>query len=169
MKPESDPHNPLRINLRHLDEADLELDTSVAGDALDLEVRDELIQVTGPVVIRAHVQKLEEGLLIQGRVTLALRCECVRCLTPFVHEVVLDPWTLHLALEGEEAVPVVGDFVDLTPHLREDIFLAFPQHPLCTPDCQGLSKDDSRPEASEGSMRGKASPWAELDKLNLEP
>ena len=63
---------------------------------------------------------------------------------------------------------VEGDFVDLTPSLREDIFLAFPQHPLCTPECQGMLRGHSCREASEGNTGGSASPWADLDKLNLE-
>ena len=44
----------------------------------------------------------------------------------------------HLPLEGEEAVSVVNDCVDLTPYVREDILLEFPQHPLCEPECRGL-------------------------------
>ena len=52
----------------------------------------------------------------------------------------VDPWIADLPLVGEEKVAVDNDCVDLTPYLREDILLAFPQHPLCEPDCRGLPK-----------------------------
>ncbi len=39
-----------------------------------------------------------------------------------------------------KAVPIKNDCVDLTPWVREDILLGFPQHPLCRPDCGGLKE-----------------------------
>jgi uncharacterized protein len=168
MKPESHLPGPLHVNLHRLEEADLELEEALAPDALDLQAGDELIHLNSPVQVKATVQKLDQALLVQGRVTLMLDCECARCLKPFRQELVLAPWTLHLPLSGEEAVVVDGDFVDLTPLLREDIFLAFPQHPLCTPDCQGLLQKRAGQPAAGEPARGGPSPWAKLDKLNLE-
>jgi uncharacterized protein len=73
-------------------------------------------------------------------------------------------------LHGEERVAVVNDCVDLTPYVREDILLEFPQHPLCEPECRGLPKPEIG-QAKKGSGAGPigpASAWAELDKLNLK-
>ena len=50
-------------------------------------------------------------------------------------------WTLHLPLEGEDKVTVENDCVDLTPFVREDILLEFPQHPLCKPDCARIEEN----------------------------
>jgi uncharacterized protein len=82
----------------------------------------------------------------------------------------LPNWTVHLALAGEESVPVVHDCVDLTPHLREDILLALPQHPLCSQDCAGLLGEQGPEKTSQSGRRvddNKTSPWGELDKLDL--
>ncbi|MBI3177711.1 MAG: DUF177 domain-containing protein, partial [Chloroflexi bacterium] len=38
---------------------------------------------------------------------------------------------------AEFAVEESG-FLDLAPVLREDLWLAMPQYPLCRPDCRGL-------------------------------
>ncbi len=76
----------------------------------------------------------------RGQLQLTLECECVRCLRPFQNHLVLKRWACHLPLLGEEKVLVVDDCVDLTPWLREDILLAYPQHPLCEPKCSGLLK-----------------------------
>jgi len=73
-------------------------------------------------------------------------------------------------LEGEEMVVVTNGCVDLTPYIREDIVLAFPQHPLCKPECSGLAGIQQQSEKSPG-VAGKpeaaSSTWAALDKLKL--
>ena len=82
----------------------------------------------------------------------------------------LADWTCHLPLEGEEAVPVTNDCVDLTPYVREDILLAFPQHPLCDPDVAGLPKHGAgKPKQRRRASQTEAgsSAWAELNKLKF--
>jgi uncharacterized metal-binding protein YceD (DUF177 family) len=104
---------------------------------------------------------------------MLLDCECVRCLKRFQETLRIDDWACHLPLEGEEKALMVNDCVDLTPHIREDIFLAFPQHPLCDVNCSGLKTPkktaDSGPVVGgeDGAGAGERSPWSVLDKLKL--
>ena len=86
----------------------------------------------------------------------------------FRHELELPQWACHLPLDGEDKVPVENDCVDLTPFVREDILLDFPQHPLCKPDCAGLKKKPQR-QGTQNRRQGKTKPsaWAELNKLKL--
>ena len=65
-------------------------------------------------------------------------------------------------------VELINDSVDLTPYLREDIFLAFPQHPLCKSDCRGLAARKPETGRRVDSPQAGASPWAALDKLKLD-
>src|SRR5215470_2450641 len=127
----------LLVNLRHLDAHNVHLQGELSLSELDIDPKDELIKVAHPLEYDLEVQKLDDGLLVQGRLSLGLRCQCARCLKAFDYELQLMPWTSHLALQGEDSVPVVNDCVDLTPRLREDILLEFPQHPLCDKDCGG--------------------------------
>jgi DUF177 domain-containing protein len=161
---------PLRVNLRHLEAHNVRLNGELAAAELDLDTGDEMIRAEAPLRYDLEVQQLEHSLLIQGRLRLALKCQCVRCLKPFELRIELMEWTRHLPLEGEERALVVNDCVDLTPFVREDILLEFPQHPLCKLDCGGLPKphrgkakkvEDLKP----GSQ--KSSAWAELDKLKF--
>jgi uncharacterized protein len=90
-----------------------------------------------------RVTRIQGGLLVQGTVESQLPQECVRCLEPF---------DLPITLELEETfqLPGVGPkldtpyavseggWLDLTPLLREQSWLAIPMKPLCTPNCQGL-------------------------------
>jgi uncharacterized protein len=160
---------PLIVNLRHLAAHNLRLTGELPVDELEIETFDEAIRVREPLVYDLEVQKLEGGLLVQGRLALALDCRCVRCLAPFLHVVELAPWTAHLALEGEEAVLVNNDCVDLTPIAREDILLAFPQHPLCDPECGGLSEAASagRKQSMSGLNQAGSPAWGELNKLKF--
>jgi uncharacterized metal-binding protein YceD (DUF177 family) len=88
-------------------------------------------------------------------------------LKAFAHRLGLESWTCHIPLAGEDSAPVVSDCVDLTPYVREDILLEFPQHPLCDAECRGLVKTDIGDVKKRGSdeVGSKSSAWAELDKL----
>jgi len=161
---------PLAVNLRHLEAHDIHLEGSLPVAELDIDPHDEVIQVRHPLEHELEVQKLEDGLLVQGHLHLVLECECVRCLKPFQYHLELDNWTCHLPLEGEDSVAVVNDCVDLTPYVREDILLEFPRHPLCNPKCRGLpgtAIGKSRNASGTGKTEVGSSAWAELNKLKL--
>jgi uncharacterized protein len=159
---------PLLINLRHLDEDNLQLKGELPAEELELDLRDEMIRAEKPLEYDIEVQKVDHSLLLQGSLSLDLDCQCVRCLKPFSFELKLANWTAHLPLEDEESAPVSGDFVDLTPQIREDILIEFPQHPLCEADCRGLPKTNSgKSNTSDSSNTVEPSAWAELDKLKF--
>jgi uncharacterized metal-binding protein YceD (DUF177 family) len=155
MKPE--------VNLRHLEEDAVSLNDEMTPEELDVGVEDPLVHVNEPLRYQLEVQQMEDGLLVQGTLRVTLDCECARCLKPIRHKLDFDAWAAHIPLEGEEKAVVVNDLVDLTPYVREDIVLAFPQRPLCGPDCKGLPGTDASKEAPL-----IADPWAELNKLKLK-
>jgi uncharacterized metal-binding protein YceD (DUF177 family) len=158
---------PLLVNLRHLADRNLVLQGELPPAELDIDARDEMIRVEQPLQYELEVQKLDQSLLLRGWLRLKLSCQCVRCLKEFAHRLALADWTCHIALTGEECAPVVSDCVDLTPYLREDILLGFPQHPLCEVDCRGLEKADVGKSKPNQPVEAKPSAWAELDKLKL--
>ena len=161
---------PITFNLRQLEEDSLQLIGEMPTAELELETMDELIKTSHPLTYDLEIQILENAILARGLIELTLDCECVRCLKPFSFLIQLTEWACHLPMEGDDKVPVVNDCVDLTPHIREDIVLAFPQHPLCKPDCSGLASVQKKTEKSPGTA-AQADPasaaWAELDKLKL--
>jgi uncharacterized protein len=161
---------PVIFNTRHLDEVELFLMGELPAAELDLATVDELIHLAEPLFYDLQVQKLEKGILVQGTLRLALQCECARCLKPYRHSLLLEPWACHLALEGEERVVVNNDCVDLTPYIREDILLSFPQHPLCEPECKGLpslQKNEQKKTGAGREPKSTSAAWAELNKLKF--
>lgn len=160
---------PLLLNLRQLQTEPLELSGELPVAELDLGREDIVLHLTHPLAYELSVTNLEDAVLVQGELRLPLDCECVRCLTRFPLEVELPDFALHLPLSGEEAVPVADDCVDLTPFLREDILLTLPQHPLCKPDCRGLSQLAAGGASGQTSQTNAgASAWAALNKLKLK-
>ena len=160
----------LLINIRHLEKHALALAGEAPVEDLDLQSNDELIRFSPPVRYKLEVQKLDRGILVQGALHVEVECDCVRCLQTFTKPVALNNWVVHLPLVGPEAVSVESDCVDLTPFLREDILLALPQHPLCSTDCQGLLREYDRRTGlptGQGLSEPQASPWGDLDKLDL--
>jgi uncharacterized protein len=160
----------LTVNLHHLANKDLSLQGELSIPELDIETRDKMIELTQPLEYDLEVEKLDDSLLVQGLLKIGLGCKCVRCLNPFEYNLELNDWTCHVPLKGEEAAPVVNDCVDLTPFVREDILLSFPQHPLCDPQCKGLlnaqlGKGKKGPAA--GPTQTNSSAWAELNKLKF--
>ena len=161
---------PLAINLCHLEAHNICLGGSLPVEELDIDPHDEVIQVRHPLEHELEVQKLEDGLLVQGRLHLVLDCQCVRCLKPFQYHLALEHWTCHLPLQGEDCAVVVNDCVDLTPYVREDILLEFPRHPVCNPECRGLPKTSigkARNTSGTGKTDVGSPAWAELNKLKL--
>jgi len=91
---------PLVLNLRHLELQNVHLQGELPVEELDLDTHDEMIQAHKPLKYDLEAQKIEEGLLVQGQLSLTLECQCVRCLKPFEFELNLDNWVAHLPLQG---------------------------------------------------------------------
>jgi uncharacterized protein len=163
---------PIEIHLHDLRRGSVKLSGELPAAELQLEIRDELMRAERPLRYDLEIETLADALLARGRLELALDCTCGRCLKEFVQPLVLADWALHLPFGGEGGIPPAASVVDLTPHLREDILLALPQHPLCETGCQGLR---TQPEAEipeqggAGSASGavSSSVWSDLDRLKL--
>jgi uncharacterized metal-binding protein YceD (DUF177 family) len=163
---------PLLVNLRHFAEGNVELEGEVSPAELGLaDLHDELVAVKEPLRYELEVEKHENHLMASGRLDLLLDVTCKRCLKEFKHELTMAPYHAYVPLEGEDAAVVQNDSVDLLPFLREDVLLAFPQHPLCSENCAGMANVLGSKTASAGKTppgNKTASAWSELDKLKLK-
>lgn len=160
---------PLTCHLHELERKPLSLRGELPASELDLEGIDDLIHLRGPLRYDVEAQLLGRGVLVSGSLELEIECECVRCLKRFKRMVRLPDWTALLPLEGEEKVPVANDSVDLTEWIREDILLAFPQHPLCDPACGGLPYPGRAEPEEPGTGQDQAGlpAWNALNKLKF--
>ena len=158
---------PVQVNLRHLEDKSVSLKGEITPKELEFENLDEMIHTNQPLRYDLEVEKTGNNLLITGKVNMTLDCECVRCLKPFQYNVSIEPYDLMVPLEGEDKAQIDNDLVDLTPYLREDTLLAFPQHPLCAAECDRLPPVKEN-KAAGNSAQGQKSAWDELNKLKLK-
>lgn len=83
-----------------------------------------------------------QGLYTQGLLRATLEANCDRCLEPFAQPV--SSRVSELFYYPPENAPAgeltIGDDVhlDLTPLVREDMFLSIPLQKVCRPNCAGL-------------------------------
>ena len=164
---------PLFLNIETLANGPVKLKGDLSPEELEMKTLDELVEANEPLSYDLTAERAGDNILLRGSLSIRLQCECARCLRPFVHCVELPDWSCLLPLAGEEKIELTNVSADLTPYLREDTFLAFPQHPLCEAGCGETPKrtgGDGKPlkirEAS--SEPGEASVWSKLDNLNLE-
>jgi uncharacterized metal-binding protein YceD (DUF177 family) len=159
----------LKVNIRHLEADEVELRGELPVAELALDCPDELVHARQPVRYDLTAQKTGREVLVRGKIGLVLDCECSRCLKAFKHPVELADWTALVSLDGPEKAEIKDDCVDLTPYLREDILLAFPQHPLCEADCANLpNRAGKNAKQTKGaSQTSGSSVWSELNKLKF--
>ncbi len=158
---------PLQVNVRHLETKDVHLEGELPVAELELPDHDELVHPRQPVQYDLTAEMMDSAILVQGRVEVTVDCECARCLKPFEHEIVLEPWAAHVPLEGEDKAPIKDDCVDLTPFIREDILLELPQHPLCEAGCEGLPFRAKQNTTKAAGQKEGSSAWSELNKLKF--
>ena len=158
------------IHLYQLRNGPISLEGELSVEDLELESLDDLIETSAPLHYKVTAELFNQNILVQGELRITLDCHCARCLSPFAHLVEVLDWSCVIPLKGEDKVEVKGDAVDLVPFIREDIFLAFPQHPLCRPECEPVSYSpgsESKSTSFDEAAPEKDSAWAELDKLKL--
>ena len=103
------------------------------------------VPVGAELVLDLRLESVMDGVLVSGTVTGPVSGECGRCLGPVsdmltvkVQELFLYPETSMDHDEEDEVSQLQGDFLDLTPTLRDVVVLSLPITPLCQEDCQGL-------------------------------
>ncbi len=159
----------LKVNIRHLEAGDVLLRGELSVAEAGLDCADELVHARQPVRYDLTAQKSGRDVLVQGKVGLVLDCECARCLKAFQQRLELGHWMALVPLAGPEKAEIKDDCVDLTPFLREDILLEFPQHPLCEADCAGLpNRAEKNARQTKSASQTPGSPvWSELNKLKF--
>lgn len=159
---------PIKVNVQLLEQESEHLSGELPAAEIAEGFSDLLISFAHPLHYELEVERQPQGLLMTGILRLPITCKCRRCLKSFEDSVEIPDFSALASMEGEDAITCEGDFADLTPFLREDIYLLLPTNPLCSPNCHGLVKpseagvsDSEPPEESGGS------PWGTLDQLKL--
>lgn len=134
----------------HLDKIPKEgLKVSRDFEFLNLDLVEEDAVFLSPAHAEVVVRKIDDEILIKGRLTARLSFVCSRCLSPFefpvdaAFDLVYLPEELDLMkdeLEEDDLERVFyrGDAIDLHEVVLEQLNLSFPAKPLCSENCEGI-------------------------------
>lgn len=142
------------------------------------------VAVDGPVGADLSVERFENELRVSGEVRANLRLECSRCLASFdlpvrsaVDALFAPPAAAagedqhELAADDLEVQPLEQGAADLRGLIAEQIHLAVPLQPLCSPDCRGICPRCGRDLAGgpcECRPEGADPRWEALRKLAVK-
>lgn len=131
-------------------------------DMLELDAEHD-IHAEGPVYYDFHAQTAPGELIVRGSVSVQVSFKCSKCGEPF--EMTIKEPGFASVSEAER-----DQSVDLTGEMREAIILAFPNYPVCKPDCKGLcAQCGVSLNREQCKCRGnKGNTWAALDGLELK-
>ncbi|MGZ6792271.1 MAG: YceD family protein [Mycobacteriales bacterium] len=143
-----DPRNPLVLDTRELGRRPGSMRpvqrTAPAPEGLGIV---DLIGVPAGAELELdlRLESVMDGVLVSGVVTAPVSGECGRCLADVsdtlsvrLQELYVYPETSTDHDAEDEVLQLEGDFLDLTPTLRDAVVLALPLTPLCREDCRGL-------------------------------
>lgn len=118
----------MKIDIRRVPEEGLTEQVSYEPSTLDME-RDD-IKAREPFEVEAMINKAGTELVVNVAIRCPLQLTCARCLAEF--SMTLTPrGVLSYAMANRQVV-------DITEDVRQEIMLAYPMTPMCTPDCKGL-------------------------------
>jgi uncharacterized protein len=130
----------IKLTLSALAHATVGKQQAVDLDIVSVHVGDvELRRMHGNL----QFTRVSEGILVVGELEADAGAECTRCLTPFFQPIQIElEDTIGLpgaSLTPERPVRVNEDgWVDLSPLVREYVWLGLPAKPTCSPACRGL-------------------------------
>ena len=119
-------------------------------DRDDFQIKDETIELGGPVQVELNVSASDERVRVEGRISGELILACCRCACEFrqATEKVfsVEYWPDEDEEEGEIELDYddldvgfySGDQFDLKEVILEQMLIDIPMNPICRDDCKGL-------------------------------
>ncbi len=128
---------------------------------LDLEPG-ALVLAISPIRYRLLAELLPGELVVRGSLVCRIAFPCSRCANRVEREVRTEDFVCVREYRD------LSEAIDLTENMREDMILAFPNYPVCSPGCRGLCPQCGT-DLNEGtcSCRPPADhpAWSGLDRL----
>ncbi len=139
----------MKLDVSHVPETGLGVNVEL--DAGEVDISDATAGLTGNLQLNGRVLEAGEEMLLEGKLRGTLSLSCSRCLNSFLQpfEIAVSAKYVNAAENAHEdqadagprdvtRISFVGDEIDLSSGIREDLLLNVPLKPLCREDCRGL-------------------------------
>jgi uncharacterized protein len=167
----------LKVSLKALERGEVVVRERIPPDSILWEGSGTTL--AGPLDVELAARSVGEGVLVRGRLRARVRLACRRCLAEVVGEVDDTVDLLYEPLgEDEDAadgevypLPPLGDELDLSDAVREQVLLRAPSFALCSEACRGLCPQcgtDLNVGGCTCVPEAKASPWDALKNVRFD-
>lgn len=152
----------MKIHLRQIPADGLHLEGEEECPLAELAGDDA--RCAGPLEYALDVGISGDALWASGRLVQPVELRCVCCLEPFVHDVQVNGFAIHIEPTGPETV-------DFTPFMREDILLNLPAYPRCDREggraCDAAALGAAASSSTPAHGAARQPDWSALDQLGL--
>jgi uncharacterized protein len=99
-----------------------------------------------PIEFTLTAQPVDDLIIMAGQLSCNVRMQCSRCLEHSDKQLHF-PFEVQLRKvedseaefdDEDEAIPVLGERIDIAPFLAEELIVQLPYAPVCSEDCKGL-------------------------------
>lgn len=144
--------SPLVVNLVELTRRPgVQKDVVAEPLAAELGIDDPRIAGDEVVSVSLGLESAEGGIVVRGSVGCRAEVECSRCLRSVTVRSACDVDEVYQRVpQTADALPLVGEQLDLAPMVREVVLVGLPSAPVCRPDCPGLCHGCGADLATEG-------------------
>ena len=166
---------PAELKRRSQSDTTIPIDATV--EANGLEITTSRIPEGSDVHVSGAAHTTLSGIEVRATVASSWEGECRRCLESVTEPIELD-LVVTFAPDGEgnddaDIYPITGDVIDVGDVVREELMLALPLTPLCSPDCDGADPDrfptTTTIDITDASSEPAIDPrWAALSELTFD-
>lgn len=151
-------------------DAGMDMDGQISFLDLGIESDERFDLDDSPIHIKIHLAAAKQDIIATGSVEADVQAICDRC-AEFAPLHLADSDIFHTYKNA------LGQPVDLTESIREDILLTFPQSFHCSEDCKGLCPRCGQnlnlgqctcSDSGDDEDFQEGNPWKVLDSLNLK-
>ena len=149
------------ITAQVTDDHPLDLEGEISAEALALN--EATARAQQPIKAELHVVKDEENFVVTGWLQTTLSLVCGRCAEWM-------PWPIRTQVEHVFEGPH-PNCIDLTPFIREDIFLELPLNAVCRLGAEGrcpVTGEVYQPRPETSGSLGSETVWEALSKIKTK-
>ena len=133
---------------------------------------DSRIDDDSGIGVQLHLESLQDGIVVRGKISSNWQLACRRCLRPVADVAVTEVDELYQrVIVNPDAYPLEGEQLDLKQMVRELVLLSLPDGPLCQADCPGFCLEcgsDLRTSQCSCQKLVGDERWAVLDELKSQ-
>lgn len=119
----------MKIDINQIQPEGLLLEEAIVPSELDIET--DTVKFSGPIMVKAEVSRITNAVTVHADIRVPMHMRCSRCLEDFSVD-------YRKKLQLNYQVSSTDLTVNLTPDIRQEIFLDYPIKPLCSSGCRGL-------------------------------